>query len=353
MENKRGEKGEGSWKKTKAGTIEYRFRYTDEYGQRKYKSVTGINKGHCYERAEQFLQALEQKKNDRNPDVTIVQLVCEKLEADYKKNYTGEQGYIRNKNTLSIIAKHPIGNIPICDVKPYQIEGFYNSITKYSNNTIGKLYSMLKAAFRIAMQKEIIVSNIMDDRNLRCPKSDKQDKKIRGLTEEEQKRFVAALNEHQVPYGSNSYKLQLLIELYSGMRMGEINALKPEDINFKQGFIHVSRTVSIGKNNQFFIKNSTKTIAGERDVPISKHLEKVLRQAIDEMKENPEGLIFYDHRRKKVIETGVVCAVYKRICTKAKIPYNGQHALRHPYVKPTTKKFATFLKISGQPYSCP
>ena len=29
------------------------------------------------------------------------------------------------------------------------------------------------------------------------------------------------------------------------------------------------------------------------------------------------------------------------------------HDLRHPYVKPTTKKFTTFLRISGQPHSCP
>jgi len=29
------------------------------------------------------------------------------------------------------------------------------------------------------------------------------------------------------------------------------------------------------------------------------------------------------------------------------------HDLRHPYVKPTTKKFITFLKFFGQLHSCP
>ena len=47
----------------KAGSIEYRFRYTDEYGRRKYKSVTGFTEDHCYEKAEQFLERLEQIKN--------------------------------------------------------------------------------------------------------------------------------------------------------------------------------------------------------------------------------------------------------------------------------------------------
>lgn len=29
------------------------------------------------------------------------------------------------------------------------------------------------------------------------------------------------------------------------------------------------------------------------------------------------------------------------------------HDIRHPYVKPTTKKLQLFLRISGQPHSCP
>ena len=331
MTKERRKKGEGSWKVTPAGNIEYRFRYTDEYGRRKYKSVTGFTEEHCYERAEQFLDRLEQIKNGRDLNATIVSIAREKIENDYKMNYTGEQGYDRNLQTLAIIERGPIGYIPICDIQPYHIEGFYHELTKYSNNTIGKVYSMMKAAFKIALQKKIITFNIMDDRNLRCPKSDKTDKKVRGMTDEEQKRFVTALDEYQVNYGGNSCRLQLLIELYSGMRMGEINALKPEDINFKQGFIHVSRTISVGRKNRLFIKDSTKTIAGERDVPISKPLEKVLRQALDEMRENPERLIFYDHRRKKVISTSVACMFYRRVCEKANVPYYGQHALRHTF----------------------
>lgn len=331
MAEKRRKKGEGHWKVTKAGNIEYRFRYTDEYGRRKYKSVTGINEDHCHEKAEQFLARLEEIKNGRDLNATIVSLVREKIDTDYKKNFTGEQGYDRNLQTLAIIERGPIGHIPICDMQPYHIEGFYRELTKYANNTISKVYSMMKTAFKMAVQKKIITYNIMEDRNLRCPKSDKVDKKVRGLTDEEQKRFVSALNAHTPKYGANTYKLQLLIALYSGLRMGEVNALKPEDINFRQGFIHVCRTISVGINNRAFVKDGTKTIAGERDVPISKPLENVLRQALDEMKDNPEGLIFYDCKRKKIVNTAQVNSFYKTICKRAEILCNGQHALRHTF----------------------
>lgn len=48
-----------------------------------------------------------------------------------------------------------------------------------------------------------------------------------------------------------------------------------------------------------------------------------------------------------------VVNLHKKILKDAGLPHIRFHDLRHPYVKPTTKKFATFLKISGQPYSCP
>ncbi|MDO4207226.1 MAG: site-specific integrase [Lachnospiraceae bacterium] len=151
------------------------------------------------------------------------------------------------------------------------------------------------------------------------------------MTEQEQVRFVKALMEHSVPVNRNSYKLQLLIELYSGMRMGEINALRPGDIDFENGFIHVSSTVSRGINYRPYIKEGTKTEAGVRDIPISGLLKPVLLQALDAMEENPEGLIFYDHNKDSLVETTQVNCFFKRICQKADIPVTGQHALRHTF----------------------
>ena len=86
-----------------------------------------------------------------------------------------------------------------------------------------------------------------------------------------------ALNEHTVRYGSNSYKLQFLISLYSGMRMGEVNALKPEDINFDNGYVSIKNTVTVTRSNKRFIKDGTKTALGKREIPINKPLERILK----------------------------------------------------------------------------
>lgn len=63
------------------------------------------------------------------------------------------------------------------------------------------------------------------------------------------------------------------------MKMGEINALWPECINFSKGFIHVDRTISHGKASPF-LKEGTKTKAGERDVPIVQYLSRFLKKLL-------------------------------------------------------------------------
>lgn len=182
--------------------------------------------------------------------------------------------------TLSIIKKSPIGSIPIAHVTKQHIMLFLGSVTKYANSTIEKLFLQLKIAYKEGINKEIITTNLMEDREIRRPKSDKPDKKVRGYTVEEQKLFLETLRNHKIPYGRNNYKRQLLVELYTGLRMGEINALRPEDVDFNRRVVRVRRTISLGEKSRPFINTTTKTYAGKREVPLSKDAEAVLREAI-------------------------------------------------------------------------
>ena len=44
---------------------------------------------------------------------------------------------------------------------------------------------------------------------------------------------------------------------------------------------------------------------------------------------------------------------FSSILDAAGIEKKGLHSLRHPYVKPKTKKFITFFEVFGQLHSCP
>lgn len=190
---------------------------------------------------------------------------------------------------------------------------------------------MLKKAFTEAKKSGIITENIMDSGYSRPPKSKKNREKIRGLTEAEQKKLLETLQAYKVPVHGNTYKLQLLIELYTGMRMGEINSLKPEDIDFESGLIHVKRTVSRGLNDRHYINDVPKTQAGIRSIPMNKMARALLEEAVEKMKPNKEGLIFYDYRKDDIVTTTQVCNYYRRVCERAGIKYYGQHSLRHTF----------------------
>ena len=113
--------------------------------------------------------------------------------------------------------------------------------------------------------------------------------------------------------------------------MGEINALRPEDIDFKKGVIHIRGTISMGVDWRIYRRSHTKTDAGMRDVPLNNLVRPILEQAIEDMKWNKDGLIFYDYYKKGVISTSQVNCFYRRICEKAGIEFHGQHSLRHTF----------------------
>lgn len=328
---KRATRGDGSFRVRETGTVEYRITYKDEFGRSKRKSFSGKTEEECYRKYEKFID--EQKKLMKGIDVyaTIPQIIEERYKLDYRLNYVGEQGFSRNMETLNILKRSMIAHIPIVEITKQHLLAYLASITHYSNSVIQKCFQQLKMAFNEAKEQGIIEKNIITDREIKCPKSDKPDKKVRGYTPEEQKCLVDAILNHKVPYGRNSYKLQLLIELYTGMRMGEINALRPEDIDLDKNVVHIRRTVSKGANSRAFIKEGTKTYAGSRNVPMSKEARAVVEQALEEMKRNPENLVFYDHNKQDIVTTNQVNGFFKRICNKAGVLYNGQHALRHTF----------------------
>ena len=201
------------------------------FGNRKIKSFGGKDIDELYIRADEFRHDLSEMQRGVQVDATIPEILRRRYEYDFAKNYTQEPGYYRNMDSLKIIERSPIGKIPIRDLEKEDIERFLISIVKYSNSVIGKTFGQLKLAYREAISSEIITKNLMDNKDIRRPKSKKRSRKVSAFTREEQQIFLDVMRKHRVPKNRNDYRKQLLIELYTGMRMGEINALRPEDID--------------------------------------------------------------------------------------------------------------------------
>lgn len=324
-------KSEGCFITRNNGRFEYRFFYLNEYGQKQRKSVSGGCREECLQRAEEWLQEYMESIKPFDQSSTITDILHRKFEGDYKANQIGEATLLRKRELLRIIERNVIGIIPISMVGRNEIEEFGVSIKHYSNTVIEALYQCLKTAFTIAEEESLVTKNPMKSRRFRKPKSDRKDKTINALTRDEQSRLINCLKNYEPPYGRNDFRLQLFIEMNSGMRMGEINALKPDDIDLEKKVIRVHSTVSIGTDNKPFIKEGAKTQNGNREVPISRTLEPYLREALEKQEPNKLDLLFCDRYSGKPLRTSDVSNYFNRICKRALIAPRGQHALRHTF----------------------
>ena len=106
---KPGKRGMGSIRQKANGSYEYRFPYVDEFYQKRSKSVTRPTIDECVEAAELFKQQIEAKGRTLNENATLCDILLQKVKTDYLKNYTGEQGYGRNLETIKIFERNGIG----------------------------------------------------------------------------------------------------------------------------------------------------------------------------------------------------------------------------------------------------
>ena len=161
-----------------------------------------------------------EKRRSVDMSATIHDILKDKYTMDYELNYIGASTCRRSKASLSHMKKTQLAIIPIAELQKRDIDDYLLTLTKYSNSNIKKYFQQLKLGFSLACEQEIINKNMMLRSDIRCPKSDKPDKKVRGYTIEEQNKILKAIAAHKVPYGRNDYRNQLLLELYTGMRMG-------------------------------------------------------------------------------------------------------------------------------------
>ena len=110
-------------------------------------------------------------------------------------------------------------------------------------------------------------------------------------------------------------ELACLLALHS-LRMSEILALKKESIS--DGYIHVRDAVVRNKDNQYVPKDTGKTYAASRDVP-------VMIPRLDELwpgEEDPDP-VFQKHSAAN--------SMLEDVCRKANLPVLTMHELRHSF----------------------
>ena len=281
----------------------------DQYGRLKVKSVYAKKKSVLLEKMDQLKNDYKKTNLIIDNETTISNLLKIYIDNKYNGNIIIEATYLRNLATLNIIKRLDISNMPIIKVKNNDISKDLLKLTNYSNSTIYKIKRLISKAFDIAITQNIITTNPfkVDDLIIKV-KSNKINKKIEALTLEEQNLFL-----NELSHTDDKYKNIFYIALYTGMRIGEILALKKEDIDLKNRIIKVSKTITKDKNDKPILGETTKTYNSLRDVPIIKPLFPILSDLISQ---EDNYLFLYNN---SFISPATINAHFKKLCKNANI----------------------------------
>ena len=219
-------------------------------------------------------------------------------------------------------------NYPIKDIDSLMIKKFLNAIElEGSKATAERIYLLLAAFFDYA-------TGFYIDRNpmakINIPK----------YVAPESKKYYTPAEVEQLEsklYASDEFIF--LFALYTGLREGEIIALRVGDVDLKKRVIHVTKTlnrVKVDGRNQA-VEGPPKTKAGLRDVPISDQLMPLIEKHlfVEKTKFNKLGLKhksdshFFTGKFGKTLRGDRLNTAWKSAQLKIGIEPLNFHCLRH------------------------
>ncbi len=147
---------------------------------------------------------------------------------------------------------------------------------------------------------------------------------IEVFAKEEQCRLLQCLYQD-----TDMNKFGIMLCLHTGIRLGELCALKWDDFDLSQGVIFIQRTVQrIAVDNETdktkLVLSSPKSIHSERKIPLSNEILELVKK----LKSDAEGYIFC---RTKPLEPRTCQNRFQKLLTDADIPYKNFHVLRHTF----------------------
>jgi len=154
--------------------------------------------------------------------------------ADYKRNSVKVTTYLRYRINAQKHIKPAIGHVKLQSLRVDTIQNFINELVKggLAPRSVRGVYNNIHAALEQAVDNGLITKNIAIKTLL--PKVEK--KAVQVLSSEEQSRFVEV--------AKDAYMGELfIVALGTGLRKGELLALKWDDIDFKEGVLRVNHTL--------------------------------------------------------------------------------------------------------------
>lgn len=302
----------------------YTARYTDRTGKRRQKYFAKLQECRKWIADAQFNN--EHGGIDSAGDMTV-EVWFDYWISEIKGNNIRRSTIDGLKQKFNSHIKPYIGHMILSEIKPIHCQSILNKMSSsHRTSTINEVRACMHNFFESAVDNEIIYRNPVTKS---VKRNGLESKEKRVLSIEEQRIFLETAKAYSA-YNQFSFILQ------TGIRVGELSALKWEDIDFRKG------TMSICRNGRYITPNAkwefgkTKSKSGERKIPLTQEAIKIL----ENQREKQAKMNIYHMDFRDLVFTGrngrpIIKSEYndmiRRICKSANINIFSIHTLRHTF----------------------
>lgn len=332
--------GEGSFRDRPNGSLEFRFTLDD--GSR--RSVYGRTKGECRKKADEVRKLHREGVQALGRTQTVEQFLRYWLDAVAKATVRPSTQE-RNESCVRVHIVPHLGKVRLNKLTGQQIQIVYGRLADegLAPASVVRVHAVLHRALKMAVRWKLIASNPADD----------VDKPQVGRSEMQHlsKAQVEALLEHAT---DAVFRAFYALAATTGLRRGELLALKWSDVDFDRGTVLVQRTAQRLKGRGIVL-GEPKTSAGRRSVRLGELAKRELRslraaQAEDRLRAGPAwsdlGLVFASVAGTP-LEEARVTRTFQRDLEKAGLPKVRLHDLRHTFATLALEQGVPMKAVQG------
>ncbi len=300
---------------------------TIETGQRKkYRTKT---KQEAIRKKNDVLRELEQGALATGPQRKLGEYLADWLE-NVHKNTLKVSAYVKYKKNIKYILADRVGSTWLQKLTPEQVQRFYTRLSEQdlSSKTVNAVHGVLHLALDNAVRWGYVARNVCDV--VTPPRIVTREAVF--LTVEQAHILLETVREHRL-------EVLFLLIVVTGMRRGEVLALRWSDIDFQRHSLHVLHTVDYIPHYGY-VENTPKSKAGKRNITLPAFLIEMLekqKRAVEILKVKAgavweETNLVFPGLKGGYFNPGYLWKVFKKILQQAELADMRLHDLRHSTV---------------------